>query len=78
MFNKVERQGRHAPAPAVAVSDARQAAAASGDAHVDQDTKFVPWLQGLSVTELDAVGESAGDNIGLRARKSPNEQIWQR
>ena len=37
VFTKVERQGRHAPAPAVAVSDARQAAAASGAMHVDQD-----------------------------------------
>ena len=37
VYTKVERQGRHAPAPAVAVSDARQAAAASGAMHVDQD-----------------------------------------
>ena len=37
VYTKVECQGRHAPAPAVAVSDARQAAAASGATHVDQD-----------------------------------------
>ena len=37
VYTKVERQGRHAPALAVAVSDARQAAAASGAMHVNQD-----------------------------------------
>jgi len=37
VFTKVEFQGPHAPAPAVAVSDARQAAAAFGAMHVDQD-----------------------------------------
>ena len=36
VFTKVERQGGHAPALAVAVSDARQAAAASGAMFVDQ------------------------------------------
>ena len=73
VYTKVER---HAPAPAV--SDAHQAAAASGAMHVDQDEEveyetmlhefenktFVPWLQGLNVTELDELG-GARDNIGL-------------
>ncbi|MFM7989414.1 MAG: hypothetical protein ACKPKO_59880, partial [Candidatus Fonsibacter sp.] len=36
VFTKLERQGCHAPALAVAVSDARQAASASGDMRVDQ------------------------------------------
>ena len=60
-LTKVERQGCHDLAPAVAVSDA---SAASGAMHVDQDevvedelrlrefqnTLFVPWFQRLSVT----------------------------
>ncbi len=37
VLTKVERHGRHAPAPAVAASEARQAAAASGAMLVDQD-----------------------------------------
>ena len=36
VFTTVERRGRHVPAPAVAVSDTRQAAAAFGAMHVDQ------------------------------------------
>ena len=82
---KVERQGCHAPAPPVAVSDA----SASGAMHVDQDeevedetrlhefqnTVFVPWPQGLSVTELDALGETKGTILVCELEKSPNERI---
>ena len=80
MFTKVERQGCHDLAPAVAVSDA---SAASGAMHVDQDeevedemrlhefqnTLFVPWLQRLSVAELDALGETKGTTLARELEK---------
>ena len=80
VFTKVERQGCHDLAPAVAVSDA---SAASGAMHVDQDeevedemrlhefqnTLFVPWLQRLSVTELDALGETKGATLARELEK---------
>ena len=79
VFTNVERQGCHAPAPAVAVSDA----SAFGAMHVDQDeeveyetrlhelqnTMFVPWLQGWSVTELDALGETKGTTVACELEK---------
>jgi hypothetical protein len=71
VFTTVERQGCHDLAPAVAVSGS---SAAVGAMHVDQDeevedetrlhefqnTMCVPWIQGLSVTELDALSETTG------------------
>ena len=80
VFTKVERQGCHDLAPAVAVSDA---SAASGAMHVDQDeevedemrlhefqnTLFVPWLQRLSVAELDALGETKGATLARELEK---------
>ena len=69
----------------MAVSDARQAAAASGVVHVDQEEEvedetilhefqnktFVPWLQGLSVTELDDLGEARGTTLAYELEKVP-------
>ena len=81
VFTKVERQGCHDLAPAVAVSDA---SAASGAMHVDQDeevademrlhefqnTLFVPWLQRLSVAEFDALCARNGQHWPVSSRKS--------
>ena len=80
VFTKVERQGCHDLAPAVAVSDT---SAASGAMRVDQDeevademrlhefqnTLFVPWLQRLSVAELDALGETKGATLACELEK---------
>ena len=91
VFTQVERQGRHVPAPAVAVSDARQAAAASGAMRVDQDEEvedekmlhefqnktFVPWLQGLSVSALDDLGEAKGTILAYELEKLLMSKFWQ-
>ena len=37
--------------------------------HVFQNTMFVPWLQGLSVTELDGLGEAKRTTLDYELEK---------